>query len=211
MSICAGLRPLAILLVLLFCVTCKDDPAPAKSTTQKPDEGNTVLKSNAWKNYKETWGKIDALKKAGSVDSLFSRIDGMEADLDGLFSDDTDLVNDLLMIIRERLIVRDEMLHEQRGRPPQPNWVVELQRTTNHLAAEYRVLKRFTTMGLTDPWIKATLIPDLRLYTEIVAQGIEDVRSETPPAAKTNDINTLLDDADATLKRTLVLLEEFGI
>jgi hypothetical protein len=212
MTLSSRIRLTAILLMVFFCVACNGDRTPGESIiTTNTDESYSILKSKAWKDYKKYWEKIDALNKANAADSLFSKIDAQEADLDSIFSNDTDLVNDLLMILRDRLSIKEKMLRDQRGRPPQPDWVGQLKRKTDRLTAECRVVERFADMGVTDPWIKASLLPDIRLYTQMVAQGIEDVRSHSSPDTAASDVQDLLENADAALKRARALLENLGM
>jgi hypothetical protein len=200
----------AILLTGVLGLACHADRTPLESTTS-PDESRSMLKSKAWKNYQTTWRRIDALKDSDAVDSLFDRIDAQESDLDALFPDDTGLVNDLLMIIRDKLSNTEKMLREQRGRPSKPDWISLLKRNTARLAAECRVFQRFSTMAIDDPWISDALLPDMRLFSEMVAQGIADVRSHTPLEAGADDIRSLLRDADAMLTSARAVLEEVGM
>ena len=208
MIVSPRIRVTAILLMVWICIACNGDRMPGDSTTTNTDEGHSILKSKTWKNYKKLWSKIDALKKASAADSLFDKIDAQESDLDALFSKDTDLVNNLLMILRDKLSIKEKMLRDQRGRPPQPDWASQLKRKTARLAAECRIVEQFSDMGVSDPWIGDSLLPDMRLYTQLVTQGVEEVRLHPPAAA--GEVEKLLNDADETLQRARTLLDKSG-
>lgn len=117
--------------------------------------------ATAWNKYKAIWSEIDGLKKSSGAERLYRKIDGLESPLDTLFPGDIDLVNYLLMILRDKLGVKEKMLRKQSGRPAQPDWIGQLRRKKGRLAADVRVLKRMDVMGLNDPGIRQVLLIDI--------------------------------------------------
>jgi hypothetical protein len=186
-------------IIFLFWVgsgmACGSDRPPVLSAPSLTGEGLAVGNVTAWEKYKTTWAEIDGLEKSGGAARLYRRIDGLESSLDTLFPDDIDLVNDLLAILRDKLGVREKMLRKQSGRPPQPDWIGQLRGRMKRLAAEVRVFKRMDAMGLNDPWLQQTLLPDMRLYAQLVDQGIESVRAANPEDERSPEVQSMLMDA----------------
>jgi len=188
-------------------MACSGDRPPVSSEPPLSGEGLTMGNATAWDKYKAIWAEIDDLEKSGGAERLYRKIDGLEKPLDTLFPDDIDLVNELLVILRDKLGVKEKMLRKQSGRPPRPDWAGQLRRDLKRLAAELRVFKRMDARGLNDPWLRQTLLPDMRLYTQLVDQGIESVRAAISADERSPEVQSMLMDAKAIHESACALLE----
>lgn len=139
-------------------------------------------RSAEWKQFREYYRQIDALKTPRSVDALADQVAKWSPQLHQAFPERAQLVRDLLGVLHAKLAYRRHALRPARGERV-PDRRAELSLPLTSLTHETGVLRGLRDLGGREPWIRKTLLPSMKeelteLEWRVKAPEVADVAAQ---------------------------------